>query len=369
MEDDYENRLRTSLYCCSVCHLVAALWHETDKWKLFAHQMKQNVGFLLVENQDLVCNTLGSSPISHRVFVNLNRTVSGNQWHVKSALWTITRPISFRSGLYLVHGTVHQNNHRANVNGANSGNQPHTKFTMRGENNRDTFNSSWLCEWQAEKYLRWLLVSHSEIVNGALSLWPMWIIIRSNAFSHFSPDWGKAHCTSDWSSVNRRLIVMVSFVNHYTTIGLTPNSVFFCIVLLAAAMFLTYFSICSSLVVVNWRWSCKTLQQDVAVRYPSVPVSVCPWPRQLLVVCFLDDVLGWLLVSVSLTSGQTVELLERPSERPGWCLVRTTDRSPPQEGLVPSSALCVSHSRSSVEMDCFFNSGKGKQILYFFYLL
>lgn len=57
--------------------------------------------------------------------------------------------------------------------------------------------------------------------------------------------------------------------------------------------------------------------------------------------------------------GQTVELLERPSERPGWCLVRTTERSPPQEGLVPSAALCVSHSRSSVEMDCFFGSGKG----------
>lgn len=61
--------------------------------------------------------------------------------------------------------------------------------------------------------------------------------------------------------------------------------------------------------------------------------------------------------------GQTVELLERPSERPGWCLVRTTDRSPPQEGLVPSSALCVSHSRSSVEMDCFFGAGKGKENL------
>ncbi|XP_008302104.1 kalirin-like [Stegastes partitus] len=61
---------------------------------------------------------------------------------------------------------------------------------------------------------------------------------------------------------------------------------------------------------------------------------------------------------MSVSTGQTVELLERPSERPGWCLVRTTDRSPPQEGLVPSSALCVSHSRSSVEMDCFFGSGK-----------
>ena len=58
--------------------------------------------------------------------------------------------------------------------------------------------------------------------------------------------------------------------------------------------------------------------------------------------------------------GQTVELLERPSERPGWCLVRTTKRSPPQEGLVPSSALCISHSRSSVEMDCFFPLVKGR---------
>uniref|UniRef100_A0A7N8XDI1 non-specific serine/threonine protein kinase n=1 Tax=Mastacembelus armatus TaxID=205130 RepID=A0A7N8XDI1_9TELE len=62
--------------------------------------------------------------------------------------------------------------------------------------------------------------------------------------------------------------------------------------------------------------------------------------------------------STEMSVSQTVELLERPSERPGWCLVRTTDRSPPQEGLVPSSALCVSHSRSSVEMDCFFSSGK-----------
>lgn len=59
--------------------------------------------------------------------------------------------------------------------------------------------------------------------------------------------------------------------------------------------------------------------------------------------------------------GQTVELLERPSERPGWCLVRTTERSPPQEGLVPSSALCISHSRSSVEMDCFFPLVKGRE--------
>lgn len=64
---------------------------------------------------------------------------------------------------------------------------------------------------------------------------------------------------------------------------------------------------------------------------------------------------------LSIQVGQTVELLERPSERPGWCLVRTTERSPPQEGLVPSSALCISHSRSSVEMDCFFPLVKGRE--------
>ncbi|XP_023688517.1 kalirin isoform X4 [Paramormyrops kingsleyae] len=72
----------------------------------------------------------------------------------------------------------------------------------------------------------------------------------------------------------------------------------------------------------------------------------------------LHDFAAGCSTELSVQTGQTVELLERPSERPGWCLVRTTDRSPPQEGLVPSSALCISHSRSSVEMDCFFPSGK-----------
>uniref|UniRef100_A0A7N8YJV2 non-specific serine/threonine protein kinase n=1 Tax=Mastacembelus armatus TaxID=205130 RepID=A0A7N8YJV2_9TELE len=70
----------------------------------------------------------------------------------------------------------------------------------------------------------------------------------------------------------------------------------------------------------------------------------------------LQDFTAGCSTEMSVSTGQTVELLERPSERPGWCLVRTTDRSPPQEGLVPSSALCVSHSRSSVEMDCFFKN-------------
>uniref|UniRef100_A0A4W5NZU8 non-specific serine/threonine protein kinase n=1 Tax=Hucho hucho TaxID=62062 RepID=A0A4W5NZU8_9TELE len=65
----------------------------------------------------------------------------------------------------------------------------------------------------------------------------------------------------------------------------------------------------------------------------------------------LQDFTAGCSSELSLQTGQTVELLERPSDRPGWCLVRTTDRSPPQEGLVPSSALCISHSRSSVEME------------------
>ncbi|KAM4697403.1 kalirin isoform 2-T2 [Rhinophrynus dorsalis] len=72
----------------------------------------------------------------------------------------------------------------------------------------------------------------------------------------------------------------------------------------------------------------------------------------------LQDFIAIHSNELSIQVGQTVELLERPSDRPGWCLVRTTDRSPPQEGLVPSSALCISHSRSSVEMECFFPSGK-----------
>ncbi|KAM6973969.1 triple functional domain protein isoform 4-T4 [Tautogolabrus adspersus] len=52
---------------------------------------------------------------------------------------------------------------------------------------------------------------------------------------------------------------------------------------------------------------------------------------------------------------QTVEVLERCHERPDWCLVRTTDRSPAMEGLVPCSMLCIAHSRSSMEMEGIFN--------------
>ncbi|XP_055012937.1 triple functional domain protein isoform X4 [Boleophthalmus pectinirostris] len=53
--------------------------------------------------------------------------------------------------------------------------------------------------------------------------------------------------------------------------------------------------------------------------------------------------------------GQTVEVLERCHDKPDWCLVRTTDRSPAQEGLVPCSMLCIAHSRSSMEMEGIYN--------------
>nr|XP_043908532.1 triple functional domain protein-like isoform X4 [Solea senegalensis] len=53
--------------------------------------------------------------------------------------------------------------------------------------------------------------------------------------------------------------------------------------------------------------------------------------------------------------GQTVEVLERCHDKPDWCLVRTTDRSPALEGLVPCAMLCIAHSRSSMEMEGIFN--------------
>ncbi|XP_012819809.1 triple functional domain protein isoform X3 [Xenopus tropicalis] len=58
---------------------------------------------------------------------------------------------------------------------------------------------------------------------------------------------------------------------------------------------------------------------------------------------------------LTIKRGQTVEVLERHHDRPDWCLVRTTDRSPAAEGLVPSSSLCIAHSRSSMEMEGIFN--------------
>ncbi|XP_059930629.1 kalirin isoform X4 [Gadus macrocephalus] len=77
----------------------------------------------------------------------------------------------------------------------------------------------------------------------------------------------------------------------------------------------------------------------------------------------LQDFTAGCSSELTISSGQTVELVEKPIERPGWYLVRTTDRTPPQEGLVPSTALCVSHSRSSVEMDCIFSSGRENYVV------
>ncbi|XP_058474523.1 kalirin-like isoform X1 [Solea solea] len=54
---------------------------------------------------------------------------------------------------------------------------------------------------------------------------------------------------------------------------------------------------------------------------------------------------------LSVRCGQTVELVERSADRPGWCLARTTDQTPQQEGLLPMSALCLSHSHSAADME------------------
>lgn len=64
---------------------------------------------------------------------------------------------------------------------------------------------------------------------------------------------------------------------------------------------------------------------------------------------------------LTIRRGQTVEVLERPHDKPDWCLVRTTDRSPAAEGLVPCGSLCIAHSRSSMEMEGIFNH-KGKPL-------
>ncbi|XP_076006203.1 kalirin-like [Genypterus blacodes] len=69
-----------------------------------------------------------------------------------------------------------------------------------------------------------------------------------------------------------------------------------------------------------------------------------------LVVVLLDFSSG-ASGELSVRCGQTVELVERSVERPGWCLVRTTDQTPQQEGLLPLSALCLSHSHSAADME------------------
>lgn len=91
-------------------------------------------------------------------------------------------------------------------------------------------------------------------------------------------------------------------------------------------------------------------------------------PFQLSGGCELTVVIHDFLASnggssgeLTVRRGQTVEVLERLHDKPDWCLVRTTDRSPAQEGIVPCSMLCIAHSRSSMEMEGLFNH-KGRRI-------
>ncbi|XP_028324438.1 kalirin RhoGEF kinase b isoform X2 [Gouania willdenowi] len=69
-----------------------------------------------------------------------------------------------------------------------------------------------------------------------------------------------------------------------------------------------------------------------------------------LVVVLLDFSSG-AAGELSVRCGQTVELVERSADRPGWCLVRTTEQTPQQEGLLPMSTLCLSHSHSAPDME------------------
>lgn len=84
-----------------------------------------------------------------------------------------------------------------------------------------------------------------------------------------------------------------------------------------------------------------------------------PLPPQLSGGCELTvvihDFTACNSTELTIRRGQTVEVLERPHDKPDWCLVRTTDRSPAAEGLVPCGSLCIAHSRSSMEMEGIFN--------------
>ena len=90
----------------------------------------------------------------------------------------------------------------------------------------------------------------------------------------------------------------------------------------------------------------------------DVSLSLPPPPQlsggcELTVV--IHDFTACNSTELTIRRGQTVEVLERPHDKPDWCLVRTTDRSPAAEGLVPCGSLCIAHSRSSMEMEGIFN--------------
>lgn len=66
-----------------------------------------------------------------------------------------------------------------------------------------------------------------------------------------------------------------------------------------------------------------------ACKRPVLPVSVQLSGGCELVVVLLDFSSGGS-GEISVRCGQTVELVERSADRPGWCLVRTTDQTPQQ---------------------------------------
>lgn len=104
------------------------------------------------------------------------------------------------------------------------------------------------------------------------------------------------------------------------------------------------------------------LQFEGYCKLSLFPKPGSPWLSflpQLSGGCELTVVIHDFMASnsneLTVRRGQTVEVLERCHDRPDWCLVRTTDRSPALEGLVPCSMLCIAHSRSSMEMEGIFN--------------
>ena len=66
-----------------------------------------------------------------------------------------------------------------------------------------------------------------------------------------------------------------------------------------------------------------------SVNIKSVRLSVQLSGGCELVVVLLDFTSGGP-GELSVRCGQTVELVERSAERPGWCLARTTDQTPQQ---------------------------------------
>lgn len=109
----------------------------------------------------------------------------------------------------------------------------------------------------------------------------------------------------------------------------------------------------------EWELSSRPRRQPRLLRAGGLGSLTCPLPPQLSGGCELTvvihDFTACNSTELTIRRGQTVEVLERPHDKPDWCLVRTTDRSPAVEGLVPCGSLCIAHSRSSMEMEGIFN--------------